>query len=254
MRIGIPAGRGRLAREAVARQRRDDDVEGVRGAAAMRGRIGQRLDDLQLLDDRAGPAVGDDHRQGVLMLRADVDEVDVQPVDLGDELRQGVQPRLAPCASRNRSPSSARAPASSRAARPGWRRRPFPVPAIASRAIRRRRSASSSSERLEAERPDRHAVGRMRRRVRAVDGIVFGHAVSPDLCGEPRARYETECTGRCRRREQLSAGRSCKVRGHDRSPGTGGRTLAARANRPPDRAYATGGRPTDASNGGRDWY
>ena len=37
----------------------------------------------------------DDERQRVLVLRAHVDEVDVQPVDLGDELRQGVEPRLA---------------------------------------------------------------------------------------------------------------------------------------------------------------
>ena len=29
--------------------------------------IGQRLDDLQLLDDRAGPAVRDDERQRVLV-------------------------------------------------------------------------------------------------------------------------------------------------------------------------------------------
>ena len=34
--------------------------------------------------------------QRVLVPRADVDEVDVQPVDLGHEVRQGVQPRLAP--------------------------------------------------------------------------------------------------------------------------------------------------------------
>src|SRR5262249_36489670 len=53
------------------------------------------IDDLQLLDDRAGPAVVDDQRQRVFMLRANVNEVDVQPVDLGDELRQGVQCRLA---------------------------------------------------------------------------------------------------------------------------------------------------------------
>jgi hypothetical protein len=57
--------------------------------------IGQRIDDLQLLDDRAGPAVIDDQRQRVLMLRTNVNEVNVQPVDLGDELRQGVQCRLA---------------------------------------------------------------------------------------------------------------------------------------------------------------
>jgi hypothetical protein len=34
----------------------------IRWAAAMRGRVGQWLDDLQLLDDRAGPAVRDDER------------------------------------------------------------------------------------------------------------------------------------------------------------------------------------------------
>ena len=83
-----------LAREAVARHRRDHDVEGVRGAAAVGRGIGERLDDLQLLDDRAGPAVRHDQRQGVFVLRADVDEVDVQPVDLGDEVRHGVEPRL----------------------------------------------------------------------------------------------------------------------------------------------------------------
>ena len=40
-------------------------------------------------------ADGDDERHRIFMFRADVNEVDVQPVDLGDELRQGVQPRLA---------------------------------------------------------------------------------------------------------------------------------------------------------------
>ena len=69
-------------------------MEGVRLAAAVRRRIGERLDDLQLLDDRAGPAVRDDQRERVLVPRADVDEVDVQPVDLGQEVRQSVQ--LAP--------------------------------------------------------------------------------------------------------------------------------------------------------------
>ena len=60
----------------------------------MRRGIDERVDDLQLLDDRAGPSVRDDDRQGILMLRANVNEMNVQPVDLGDELRQGVQPRL----------------------------------------------------------------------------------------------------------------------------------------------------------------
>ena len=61
----------------------------------MRRRIGQRIDNLQLLDDRARPAVRDDQRERVLMLGPDMDEMDVQPVDLGDEVRQGVQLRLA---------------------------------------------------------------------------------------------------------------------------------------------------------------
>jgi hypothetical protein len=69
-------------------------MEGVRCARAMRCRIGQRIDNFQLLDDRAGPSVRDDERQRIFMLRANVDEVNVQPIDLGDELRQGVEPCL----------------------------------------------------------------------------------------------------------------------------------------------------------------
>ena len=63
-------------------------MERVRCAPAMRRRIGQRIDDLHLLDDRAGPAVRDDHRQRIFMLRAHVNEMNVEPVDLGDEVRQ----------------------------------------------------------------------------------------------------------------------------------------------------------------------
>jgi hypothetical protein len=65
-------------------------------AAAMRRGIGQRPNDLELLDDRAGPAMVDDERQCAVMWRADVKEVDVEPIDLGHELRQGVQSRLDP--------------------------------------------------------------------------------------------------------------------------------------------------------------
>jgi hypothetical protein len=58
----------------------------------MRRRVGQRTDELQLLDDRARPAVGDDQRKRIRMLRANVDKVDIDALDIGDELRQGVQP------------------------------------------------------------------------------------------------------------------------------------------------------------------
>jgi MFS transporter, PHS family, inorganic phosphate transporter len=92
---GIPAGRRRLGREPVPGQRGDHQVEGVRRGRAVRGGVGERADDLQLLDDRAGPAVRDDQRQRAGVPGADVDEVDVQPVDLGDEVRQLAEPGLA---------------------------------------------------------------------------------------------------------------------------------------------------------------
>ena len=63
-------------------------MEGILGAAAVRGRVRQRADGVEHLDDGAGPAVGHDQRQRVLVRRPDVDEVDVHAVDLGRELRQ----------------------------------------------------------------------------------------------------------------------------------------------------------------------
>src|SRR5215213_4422471 len=69
-------------------------MEGDLGAPAVRRGIDEWIDDLDLLDDRAGPSVRDDERQRIFMFRTNVDEMDVQPVDLGDELRQGLQLRL----------------------------------------------------------------------------------------------------------------------------------------------------------------
>jgi hypothetical protein len=92
----VQSGLARLAEVPVARYRRDHHVEGVRCAAAVGGGVGERVDDGQQFDDGAGPSVGDDDRQRVLVSGADVDEVDVQPVDLGDEVRQGGQLGLAP--------------------------------------------------------------------------------------------------------------------------------------------------------------
>jgi len=70
-------------------------MESVGCTGAMCRGIGEWLDDLQLLDDRAGPPVRDDERQGIVMLRANMNEMNVEPIDLGDELREGVQSRLA---------------------------------------------------------------------------------------------------------------------------------------------------------------
>ena len=64
-------------------------MEGVRRAGAVLRGLGERIDDLELLDRRARPPVRDDERHRVLVLGANVDEVDVDPVDLGDEVREG---------------------------------------------------------------------------------------------------------------------------------------------------------------------
>src|SRR5215204_2260450 len=64
-------------------------MERIRGVGSVRCGIDERIDDLELLDGRARPPVGHDERQRILMLRAHVDEVDIHPVNLGDEVRQG---------------------------------------------------------------------------------------------------------------------------------------------------------------------
>jgi len=53
----------------------------------MRRGIDERVDNLQLLDDRAGPSVRDDDRQRIFMLLANMNEMNVQPIDLGDKIR-----------------------------------------------------------------------------------------------------------------------------------------------------------------------
>ncbi len=70
-------------------------MERIRCISAVCGGIGQRIDDLHLFDDRAGPSVRDDERQRIFVLRTHVNEMNVESIDLGHELRQGVQLRLA---------------------------------------------------------------------------------------------------------------------------------------------------------------
>jgi hypothetical protein len=92
---GVPANLGRLGGQAKAGQRRQHQVEGLAGGSTVDGRVDERADGLEQFDDRAGPAVRHDQRQRALVLRLDVYEVDVHSVDLGLELRQRVQSRLA---------------------------------------------------------------------------------------------------------------------------------------------------------------
>ena len=92
----VPADLERLAGEPIPGQRGQNEMEGILGAAAVRGRVRQRPDGVDHLDHGAGPAVGHDQRQRILVRRLDVDEVDVDAIDLADELRQRVQARLDP--------------------------------------------------------------------------------------------------------------------------------------------------------------
>lgn len=73
--------------EAVARQRRHDDVERVGRVAAEAPWVAEQRDDLEHLQECAGPAV-QQQRRGIGAAAALVHEVQAQPVDLGAELRE----------------------------------------------------------------------------------------------------------------------------------------------------------------------
>src|SRR5215208_6292042 len=90
----VPARLSHRNGEPVARQRGRDDVEGVSRVPAVGARVGERSDDAQELHNRAGVPVADDQWARTGLRGADVQEVDVLPVDGGGELRILVKLRL----------------------------------------------------------------------------------------------------------------------------------------------------------------
>src|SRR6266508_4238658 len=92
--LGAPAGAAVRPGEPEPGDGGNHQVERVGRVAAVAARVVQRPDDVEELCDAARPAVGDQQRAGVRLRRAHVEEVDVHSVDLGDELRVRVQPRL----------------------------------------------------------------------------------------------------------------------------------------------------------------
>ncbi len=88
------ASASRFTREAVARQGGNYHMEGIRGAASVRDRVYQGVDDMAKLQHRTGPAVRYDQGQRIGMRRATVEEVDVDAVEAGAELGPAVQLRL----------------------------------------------------------------------------------------------------------------------------------------------------------------
>src|SRR5580693_5217272 len=83
-----------LVRKTKPGQGWDNNVKGVFGFAAMGRRVCQRSNDLQKLDDRSGPSVRQDHRQSILVLRSDANEIDSEAINLRPKLRQPIQSAL----------------------------------------------------------------------------------------------------------------------------------------------------------------
>ena len=77
--------------EAVARQRRDHDIERVLRPTSMALRVGQERQQVEVLDERAREAVREHDRQRLRSATALVHEMDSQPVDLGPEMRETVE-------------------------------------------------------------------------------------------------------------------------------------------------------------------
>ena len=99
-------------------------MERVLGPSAVGDRVGQRLDHVEELQERARVGVREQQRLRVRDLGTDVDEVDGLPVDLGQEVRVGVDPGL------DRTPVE-RLPALDHVAQVGHRR--AVVPGVAGR-------------------------------------------------------------------------------------------------------------------------
>jgi len=70
------------------------DRTSVRRIAAVRGRVGQQRDQVQVLTERAGPAVGQQQRQRIRALSGHVHQVDQLPVHERFPVGQPVQPGL----------------------------------------------------------------------------------------------------------------------------------------------------------------
>ncbi len=84
----------RSFREPVTGERDDNDVEGIVPSAPVSHGIGQRFHHLVELEERPWPSVNEHQRQGVWVGRRPMDEVHVQAVDPGHEVRERVETPL----------------------------------------------------------------------------------------------------------------------------------------------------------------
>src|SRR6478736_3699982 len=78
----------------MTRNGRYHNIKGVFGLSAKRNRICKWANDLHLFDYRSWPAMSDDDRQCILLLRANMNKMNIHSVYRRNKLRQGVQPGL----------------------------------------------------------------------------------------------------------------------------------------------------------------
>ena len=83
-----------LKRQAVARQRRRDDREGVARIGAEARRIGEARNEVDELEHRSRPAVHQQQRRGIGSLPRDMQKVQIAVRARQPELREGVEARL----------------------------------------------------------------------------------------------------------------------------------------------------------------
>ena len=86
-----PPRLGRLSGKPESRQGRDDDVEGIFDVSAECHRISERANEFQELDDRTWPSVRQDEGHRIRILGLDMNEVNVQSIDRGQELGETIE-------------------------------------------------------------------------------------------------------------------------------------------------------------------
>ena len=84
----------RVIGEAIAWHGWHYHIKGISRVAAVATRIREQGDDFVHLEERSGPAVGDDQGHGVGPLAWLMDEVYPQPLDRGLVVLEGVEPLL----------------------------------------------------------------------------------------------------------------------------------------------------------------
>src|SRR5829696_10278382 len=92
--MDVPTCLGRRAAEPVSRQLGDDNMETAAGVISESRRVRKSLHAVLKLEERAWPAMRHDQWRRLRNGRAQVEEVDGQPVDRGRELWQPFEPSL----------------------------------------------------------------------------------------------------------------------------------------------------------------